>query len=201
MAENKKSFLLYCDIIHTVSKMPDDKAGKLFKHILEYVNDMSPETEDLIVQLTFEPIKQQLKRDLTKWESNIEQRRQAGIRSAESRKNKINEMERQATTVERDSTKSTVTDTVTVTVTDIVKEKKEKNIYIPDFSEFKKYALDNQCNTDLKKLELKYKSWVEAGWIDGNGKKISNWKSKLLNTLTYLVDENIRLNGKPKLSI
>jgi len=68
MAENKKSFILYCDLIHTIEKMPSDKAGDLFKHILQYVNDMEPETDDLIIQLTFEPIKQQLKRDLKKFE-------------------------------------------------------------------------------------------------------------------------------------
>lgn len=67
MAKDKKSFLLYCDIIHTVTKMPDDKAGQLFKHILDYVNDLNPKTDDLIIQLTFEPIKQQLKRDLDKY--------------------------------------------------------------------------------------------------------------------------------------
>jgi len=66
--EEKKSFILYADLIHTVSKMPSDKAGDLFKHILQYVNDDDPITEDLIVELTFEPIKQQLKRDLSKWE-------------------------------------------------------------------------------------------------------------------------------------
>ena len=69
MAENKKSFLLYCDLIHTVSKMPKDKAGELFIHILEYVNDKNPVTDDLIIQLTIEPIKQSLKRDLQKYES------------------------------------------------------------------------------------------------------------------------------------
>jgi hypothetical protein len=68
MAEDKKCFLLYADLIHTIEKMPDDKAGSLFKHILAYVNDLNPITEDLIIQLTFEPIKQQLKRDLAKYE-------------------------------------------------------------------------------------------------------------------------------------
>jgi len=68
MATDKKGFVLYADLIHTVSKMPDDKAGELLKHILAYVNDENPETEDLIIQLTFEPIKQQLKRDLIKYQ-------------------------------------------------------------------------------------------------------------------------------------
>lgn len=65
--ENKKSFVLYSDLIHTVEKLPDDKAGQLFKIILEYVNDNDPFTDDLILSISFEPIKQQLKRDLDKW--------------------------------------------------------------------------------------------------------------------------------------
>lgn len=69
MAENKKSFLLYVDLIHTVSQLPDDKAGQLFKHILLYVNDENPITDDLITKISFEPIKQQLKRDLKKYEN------------------------------------------------------------------------------------------------------------------------------------
>jgi len=68
MADNKKSFLLYCDLIHTVQKLSDEQAGKLFKHVLEYVNDLNPETEDLLTEVCFEPIKQNLKRDLRKYE-------------------------------------------------------------------------------------------------------------------------------------
>lgn len=78
MAENKPSFILYCDLIHTVEKMPDDKAGQLLKHLLKYVNDQNPETDDLIIQLTFEPIKQQLKRDLRSWEDTIKEKSNGG---------------------------------------------------------------------------------------------------------------------------
>jgi len=72
MAKNKKGFILYADLIHTLDKLPDEKAGKLFKHILDYVNDEDPETDDLIISIAFEPIKQQLKRDLKKYESICE---------------------------------------------------------------------------------------------------------------------------------
>ncbi len=78
MAQDKKSFLLYCDLIHTVEKMPIEKAGELFIHILRYVNDQNPKTNDLIVDLTFEPIKQSLKRDLQKWESELENKSLGG---------------------------------------------------------------------------------------------------------------------------
>ena len=61
MAENKKSFLLYCDIIHTIQQLSDEQAGNLFKHILQYVNDENPSTDNVITNIAFEPIKQQLK--------------------------------------------------------------------------------------------------------------------------------------------
>ena len=68
MATDKKSFLLYCDIIHTVEQLTDEQAGHLFKHILQYVNDKDPETDNVITKIAFEPIKQSLKRDLQKYE-------------------------------------------------------------------------------------------------------------------------------------
>jgi hypothetical protein len=78
MAQDKNSFLLYCDLWQTVKKMPTDKAGELFKHILSYVNDENPNSDDLIIQLTFEPIKQQLKRDLKKYSKSVENKSNAG---------------------------------------------------------------------------------------------------------------------------
>ncbi len=69
MAKEKNSFLLYCDIIHTVEKLDDVQAGKLFKHLLKYVNDQDPTPENALVEIAFEPIKQSLKRDLIKYES------------------------------------------------------------------------------------------------------------------------------------
>ena len=80
MAQNKKSFLLYCDIIHTISKLENEKAGILFKHILEYVNDLNPITNDIIIELVFEPIKQSLKRDLEKYENIINRNRLNGYK-------------------------------------------------------------------------------------------------------------------------
>lgn len=90
MAQDKKSFLLYCDIIHTVLKLKDEQAGVLFKHILNYVNDNNPELNDLLLEIAFEPIKQSLKRDLKKYENTVSERSKTGklggIRSGEVRR-------------------------------------------------------------------------------------------------------------------
>jgi len=67
MAGDKNSFVLYADIYNTVKKLPKEKAGELFLTILSYVNDENPVVDDMMVDLVFEPIKLQLKRDLAKW--------------------------------------------------------------------------------------------------------------------------------------
>lgn len=67
MAAGKKSFILYADWTGVFDKLPDHKAGKLIKLIFDYVNDKNPQTEDVLLQIAFEPIKQQLKRDLQEW--------------------------------------------------------------------------------------------------------------------------------------
>ncbi len=82
MAKDKTSFILYTDIAPTVNKLPDEIAGKLFKLILSYVNDEKPEVEDLLLQIAFEPIKQQLKRNLVSWNESKEEKSIAGINSA-----------------------------------------------------------------------------------------------------------------------
>ena len=68
MATNKKGFILYADQKELFDQLPNDKAGELIKHIFSYVNDENPITEDLLLKLAFTPIKQQLKRDLKKFE-------------------------------------------------------------------------------------------------------------------------------------
>lgn len=100
MAENKKSFILYCDQKGVWDKLNNEQAGKLIKHIIAYVNDENPQTDDFITELAFEPIKQHLKRDLKKWEKQYDQRVEAGKKSAESRK-------RNSTSVDERSVSST----------------------------------------------------------------------------------------------
>lgn len=154
MAQNKKSFLLYCDIIHTVKKMPKADAGELFVHILEYVNDLNPETSNMVVDLVFEPIKQQLKRDLTKYE---------GIK-AKNKENVLKRWNKSNTTVyDRipTDTKNTVNDTVTDTDNDIDKEKK-----IINSIEDRKLKFSSTLKPFLEKygkdmLNEFYKYWTE----------------------------------------
>lgn len=79
MAEGKKTILIYADWLPMFDGLDDDEAGRLIKHLLRYVNDLNPEAPDKITKVAFEPIKAQLKRDLVKWEAEVETKSSSGI--------------------------------------------------------------------------------------------------------------------------
>lgn len=119
MAENKKSFILYADLIHTVRKMPKGKQAELFMAILGYVNDENPEVSDLLVSIAWEPIKLQLKRDLSDWREKVLKKSEGGKKGMESRWKNITKDNIVIEKITPITDTVTVNDTVTVTVNDI----------------------------------------------------------------------------------
>ena len=91
MATDKKGFILYADQKALFDQLPNDKAGELIKFIFSYVNDENPISEDLIINLAFTPIQQQLKRDLVKYEETKQSRSKAGKAGANKRWQNITE--------------------------------------------------------------------------------------------------------------
>lgn len=128
MAENKKSFVLYADLLTVFEKFiirdrenKTNYAGELIYHVLLYVNDKNPVPVDFIIEMAFEPIKLQLKRDLLKYELIKEKRSEAGKASAEKKKQDAI-LSTSVDFVDTCSTLSTVNvnDNATVNVNDIL---------------------------------------------------------------------------------
>ena len=174
MAKGKKSFVLYSDYKELFSELSDEYAGKLIKHIFAYVNDENPQTDDQIINVSFIPIKLQLKRDLRKFEEIKEKRseigRIGGLKSAEQRsKNKQNEPNEAIASFAQAN--QAVNDTVTVTVNDTVKKNniEERKLKFADtikpflstygrdmLSDFYKYWTEpNKSGTKFKQEMLK----------------------------------------------
>jgi hypothetical protein len=163
MADSKKGFVLYADQRSIVDMLPNEKAGELLKHIFAYVNDENPISSDPLVNLAFEPIKLQLKRDLKRWEDTRSQRSKAGQISAEKRKQQNQQMLTHVESVEQTSTKSTVIDNVNVKVNVI------DNIYTPTSFDFKKSL-----------LSLGFDSKLVSEWIKvRKAKKLTNTETAL----------------------
>jgi hypothetical protein len=129
MAENKKSFILYCDQQGIFNQLPDEIAGRLIKHIFAYVNDESPTTEELIINIAFEPIKQQLKRDLQKYQQFVDKQRDNGAKGG--RPKKANETQETQAFISKPKKADNVNDNVNVNVTANVNEiKRDKSLMV-----------------------------------------------------------------------
>ena len=144
MAQNKKSFILYADQKGVFDQLPDELAGKLIKHILAYVNDENPISDDLIINIAFEPIKQSLKRDLRRWEDYIEKQSVNGKKGGRPPKAK----ESQETQAFFEKPKKA--DSVSVSDNDNIKEYKESlNLWL----QYKKEKKQTYKPTGLEALK------------------------------------------------
>ena len=139
MAENKKSFLIYCDIIHTVEHLTDEEKGKLFQHLLDYVNDKNPILTDRLLAAVFEPIKQQLKRDLLKYEGICNRNSKNGALGGRPKKTK------KPSGLIKNPIEPKKADTDTDTDTDNVKDNESVNKFTPE--QFLKWF--NKSRTEL----------------------------------------------------
>jgi hypothetical protein len=170
MAKDKKSFILYVDQKDLFNKLPDEIAGKLIKHIYSYVSDENPKSDDLIVEIAFEPIKQQLKRDLKLFEEKRVKRSEAGLAGANKRwkemPNDANEWQTIANDSKRINGIAKIADNVNVNDNDI----------------YRSFAHLSITNADVEKLLTKY----SIDDIDEVLDSIENFKGNKKYTSLYL---------------
>ena len=179
MAENKTSFVLYSDQRTLIDLLSNEQAGKLLKHIYAYVNDENPICEDVLINIAFEPIKQQFKRDLKKWERTKESRSKAGLASAKARKNKQDSTKStNVKCVQQSSTNSTVNVNDNVNVNVNVNDKKDINTF-----DFKKSCIDYGFKPEL----------VDDWLMVRKNKKSTNTKTAFNKFI-----KQVELNGSDK---
>ena len=169
MAQDKKSFILYCDQQGVFNKLPDEIAGKLIKHIFAYVNDENPPCDDLLLTIAFEPIKTQLKRDLRKYKVYIDKQKENGAKGGRPKK----EQETQITQpfFEEPKKADNVNDNVSDNVND---KKKQRDVFIkPSIVEIKTYMTE----IGMADVSEKWFDYYESnGWLVGKN-KMKNWRA------------------------
>lgn len=198
MAQGKKSFIAYSDWKEIFDELPNEDAGALIKHIFAYVNDEAPVSDSLLIRAVFANIKTTLKRDLLKWDSQLEQRKDAGKRSAEIRK-------QNSTLVNARSISSTDSVSVNVNVNDNVinnniEERKLKfattlqpylltygKSFLNDF--YKYWTEPNKSNTKFK-MELE-KTWSLERRFETWAKNEKNFNKKINDTRKPTIDNAI----------
>lgn len=73
-----------------------------------------------------------------------------------------------------------------------IKDKSVLSENIPSFEKIIEFAktINIYDETMESHLRIKYESWVEAGWRNGFGGPITNWKSTVRNTIPHLKKNN-----------
>ena len=154
MAKDKKGFILYADQKALFDQLPNEKAGDLIKFIFSYVNDENPVSEDLIINLAFTPIQQQLKRDLVKYEETKESRSKAGKAGANKRWQNVTEDSKRIPSIAK------IADNVNDNVTDKVID----NIDYQAMLEFINSSFGRNFKVMNNSIKDKYKSLLKQGY-------------------------------------
>lgn len=167
MAAGKNTFTAYCEWGEIFNSLPDKEAGKLVKHMFDYVNDKDPKTDDVLINATFAGIRSTLKRDLKRWLDKCEKNKEIAI---EREKNK-----RISTNVHERSKKSTNS-------TDKDKDKdKDKEVRKgpPTIFEVMNFFEENGYTEFSAKKA--FECYDENDWHDTKGNSVKNWKLKMRN--------------------
>ena len=119
---SRKSFVLYTEWENTFNRLSNELAGELIKVIFDYVRTGEiPQIDNAVIDGVFSAFQPSIDRNISKYDAAIEQRKEAGKRSAEKRKRDattVDESKRDATTVESRLRTSTVSDSVSDSVSD-----------------------------------------------------------------------------------
>jgi hypothetical protein len=189
MAKDKKSFILYTDQSGVFNQLPDEIAGKLIKHIFAYVNDENPISDDLIINIAFEPIKQSLKRDLKRYEEYIDKQSVNGAKGGRPKKaNKT-----QITQPFFDKPKKADSVSVNDSVNDSVNKRKRKVFIKPTIEDIKKDFPTFNAESFLNYYE-------SNGWMVGKN-KMANWNASVKNWIAKDYNQQTQVTpNRPKLA-
>ena len=200
MAENKKSFVLYADLIHNIDHLTNEEKGMLFNHLLEYVNNMNPVLEDRVVLSAWKFIQSQLKRDLVKFKEVKGKRSDAGKESARLRVlNKEQQNPTKSTSVESvqqistnptDNDNDNVNDNVNDNDNDNVINNKINKPSVNKFS-FKNSLIDLGVNVE-----------IAEGWLEvRKQKKAVNSKIAFEKIKTEIIKSTLNPNDSIKMAV
>jgi hypothetical protein len=185
MAENKKSFVLYADLIKSLEHLTNEEKGILFNHLLEYVNDMNPNLTDRLILTAWKPIELQLKRDLVKFEEVKAKRSEAGKRSAELRALRSDEKELTNPT----SVESVEQRLANPTDNDNVNDNDNDNVNDND-NDIKKKPKENKFNFKKSLIDYGFKESLVEDWLVVRKAKKASDTETSFNSFISTVEKN-----------
>ena len=185
MNDDKRSFILYADIIDTVKKLPVSDAGELFLMILQFANDQDPLTDNLLVEIAFDPIKRQMQRDSEKWKNKREKLAENGRLGGRPKKANGFEENPKKQKVFSESKKSLhVTVTAPVSVTDplpdnVIERNTVRRFTPPTRDDVDQYAKAEMIGSETS-VDKFHDYYTANGWKVGRN-AMKDWRAAFRN--------------------
>lgn len=162
-------------------------AGKFIKLIYHFQLTGELLEMDFALEMAITPFINQFERDNKNYDKTCETNRINGLSGGRPKKQTEPTKSEKTHSVNLKA-KKPYNDNDSKNGNDSVKENVNK---IPTLKEFGEYAIEHKPNADKLDVKLKYEAWISNDWKDGNGNKIVNWKTKLLNTLPHIKETKI----------
>lgn len=151
---NKKSFVVYNDWGSTFDVLNDDQAGKLIKHLFDYVRGKNPEAPDPMTKAVFMQMKATIDRDGEKYDAYLEKQKANGKKGGRPRKT-----QKTQAFSEKPKKADSVSDSASVieSAIDILLEKETKEAFAEWIEYRKEIKKPIQSERSIKSLAKKFK--------------------------------------------
>ena len=164
MSKDQKGFIVYGDNQEVVNRLSDEDAGRLLKGMLNYFADGAEPDFDGILEFVFIPIRQQMDRDMDKYETKCEKNRANANKRWNDMRTDANAYDRMRSDANDANTKTktkTNTDTDTDTTTKTKTKTNTKAVVVVG-DDGKSYT-DIWKSVDTDDVETIYDAYPETG--------------------------------------
>lgn len=195
MAKEQKGFVVYGDIEESLDELSDEQVAKLFRGMVNYFNTGKDPKFSGVLKLAFIPIRQQMDRDVDKYEKKCQKNKesiQAYWDKVKSEKENTNEYERIPPNTNATNTK-TKTNTNTKTETDAITTSLETDAY--PLSSFLIGYLNEKAGTNYnvtQSVRQQIDSLLAAGYTADQMRTVIDRKCD-----EWLTDEKMRTYLRP----
>ena len=181
MAE-KRSFIVYYDILEQLEDFTDEQVGKMFRAMVEYDKNGTIPNFNAEMKIAFKFIKVSLDKKKQEYlETCAKNSENARKRWGKQYATGCDRMRVDANDADNDNDTDTDTDNDNDNDNDLKKKVKKKKKFVPPtLEQVVEYAKIKKREDLAKKFYDYFTADEEKLWIDSEGKPVLNWKQKFL---------------------
>lgn len=162
----REYFCAYHSYLKSIEPLNDAERGRLFTALLEYSSTGAAQNLPGVERVLFPTMKEQIDRDGERYIERCNTNRENVLRRYTNVDERI-----------REPTKPTKKKENSKTSTMSKQSQSTRPFHPPTLEDVEKYCRERNNGVDAKRF---YDYYADADWTDQNGKKVRNWKQKII---------------------